>query len=738
MSIRTKAFVIIGLILIGALLFQYYVANHILLSSFNDLEKQEVQENVQRAGNAVGEQLTSMEQTVKDWAYWDETYLFMQDNNEDYVVDNLAFDTLANLDLDMMLFVNTNTSIHHVKIVDLGSGDDLALPEQLNSYIYPQSQLLPSSELLDVTKGLLEVEPETYMLVVAAQILTNDSTGPSQGYLILGRYLNPQRIAAFTETTRLNFTFLPANSSEGRKYAEDIYASPFNLNTPMVTVLNSKENIGTIGLSDVFGQPAVILKLAAERDIYQHGRSTFLILFGLMMAIMVIGAIVLMFLLEKVVLARLSHLSEMVSQISDRDDITISVTGNDEIATLGKVVDTILKGLHESKSKLHVANQTLESKVVERTKQLEQSIKYTEAILDSSSDALVSTDNDGCIIQINPAFTLLFGYTDSEVKTLHIWDIVTQESIETLRQNIHNMVHDRQSRRIEVMAKRQDGTTFNADFAISVLITGDDLVFGGVASIRDISQQKLIEDNLRDALAKERELRDLKSRFISMASHEFRTPLAVIQASTDILNYYSEQLNSTQKSEHFDKIFHQIQHMADLLDQVLTLNRQDFREVDFHPVPTNLDTLCQEIVDDFKLATNATHGQRYACLGESKPIMVDPSLIRHAINNLVSNGVKYSPKGSTIDMKLIYKERQVEISVSDQGIGIPEQDRKYLFQPFHRAQNVGTIQGTGLGLSITKQAIEMHGGTISVESQEGVGTTFSVTIPLLPSKEMDS
>jgi PAS domain S-box-containing protein len=729
MSIRIKALIIIGFTMVGTLCLLYYVANHILLSSFSDLENRDVQEDVRRASNAIATQLQTMEHTAKDWGYWDETYQFMQDGNDEYVSDNLTFETMANLDLDMMVFVDPTASIKYARVVDLESGNDAVFPETFRNYMTPQSPLLMTTDMEAITKGLVEVEPHRYMLIVSAQILTNDATGPSAGTLILGRYLNDARVRDLTTTTRLDFTLIPAQSSQGTQLHVETYSSPFELDTPDVFTLNNKENVGVVGLSDLNGEPALIIELHAERDIYGYGQETFRIMFGVLMIIELIAAAGMLFLLEKSVLARLSDLGESVSQISESDDVTISISGTDEIAKLGSVINTMLTTLRESKAKLNLANQTLELKVVERTQQLEQSYNHTEAILASSSDALVTTDENGVITQINPAFALLFGYEDNEAHSLHVRNVVTDESFDVLREQMDKMVLDRKSRRIDVTARCKDGTVFNAEVALSVLISDDNAVFGSVASIRDISQHKMIEDNLREALAKERELRDLKTRFISMASHEFRTPLAIIQASVELMHYYHEKLTDPQKADHFDKIVHQIKHMTDLLDQVLTMNRHDFGDLDYNPVPTDLDALCREIVDDFKLATNATHGQTYSISGQVSNVMVDPSLIRHALSNLLSNGIKYSPENSTIDMKVIFEEYRTVIKVSDQGIGIPLKDQKYLFQPFHRAQNVGTIPGTGLGLPITKQAVELHGGSITYESEEGIGTTFTIILP---------
>jgi signal transduction histidine kinase len=246
----------------------------------------------------------------------------------------------------------------------------------------------------------------------------------------------------------------------------------------------------------------------------------------------------------------------------------------------------------------------------------------------------------------------------------------------------------------------------------------------------DITKQKHYEETLEQSLQQEKELNELKSRFISVASHEFRTPLSTILATTENLVAYRERMDSNQIDKRLEKIKEQVNHLKLIMDDVLLLSKMQSGRLEFHPTETDLDIFCQEIVEEFESSPDIHHQIVYSCTPKPLIAQFDLKLMRHILSNLLSNALKYSPKGKEVYFEVSLKEGQLNIQVKDKGIGIPEQDLKHLFEPFHRAGNIGTISGTGLGLAITKQSVETHGGTLELESMVGEGTTFIVTIPI--------
>ncbi|MCA9971525.1 MAG: PAS domain S-box protein, partial [Anaerolineales bacterium] len=246
----------------------------------------------------------------------------------------------------------------------------------------------------------------------------------------------------------------------------------------------------------------------------------------------------------------------------------------------------------------------------------------------------------------------------------------------------------------------------------------------------DVTDEKAAAESLRRALEQEKELGELKSRFVSMASHEFRTPLAAISATTETLLAYRDRLNAAQLDARLHKILYQIEHMKGIMEDFLQLARIQAGRLELKLEAGDLAHLCTEIVEEFR--AHAAYRERIALQSTpaSIPYTFDVRVMRHVINNLIANALKYSAADALIHVCLCADGAAITLAVADQGIGIPTADLKHLFEPFHRGSNVGTTSGTGLGLTITKEGVELHDGTIDVDSELGVGTTFTVTLPV--------
>lgn len=245
----------------------------------------------------------------------------------------------------------------------------------------------------------------------------------------------------------------------------------------------------------------------------------------------------------------------------------------------------------------------------------------------------------------------------------------------------------------------------------------------------DITKHKEAEVGLQHALAKERELSELKSRFVSMASHEFRTPLTTILGMASLLREYWPRLTPEKIHERLTKICDQVGHLESIIDDVLQLTRAQSGPTPFHPAPLDLALLCQTVIEEFRSRPDVKHQLHFhqaTPIGEAE---LDSKLMRQILNNLIENAIKYSAADKAITIELAQQADLLILHVRDEGIGIPAADLTYLFEPFHRAANVEKISGTGLGLTVTKAAVALHGGTITVDSQLGVGTTFTISLP---------
>ena len=350
--------------------------------------------------------------------------------------------------------------------------------------------------------------------------------------------------------------------------------------------------------------------------------------------------------------------------------------------------------------------------------------------IESAPIATIISNLKNEIVIVNDATERLFGYGREELIGESINRLVPEESKDTHDLLMQEFVSEKDRQRAEVMelsARHKSGHVFSADIQLSrVTIEPEPLIMSFVI---DITRRKEAEQTLKQALEKEKELGKLKSQFVSTASHQFRTPLAAILASTESLTVYRDRMNQTQIEDRLDRIRSQVTYMKGLMNDVLELARIQANQIQYKPKPCDFDKLCREIIGDY--SQQDKYRDRIVYEGPATAItsQLDEHLLHHVVSNLIHNALKYSPEEESVYIHLTYVENEIIFKVEDRGIGIPEDDINNLFIPFSRAGNVGSTEGTGLGLSIVKQSIEAHQGTIEVKTAVDVGTTFIVKIP---------
>lgn len=250
-----------------------------------------------------------------------------------------------------------------------------------------------------------------------------------------------------------------------------------------------------------------------------------------------------------------------------------------------------------------------------------------------------------------------------------------------------------------------------------------------IATFLDVSQLRAAQADTLAALQRQKELNELRARFIAMASHEFRTPLATILSSAQLIKQYQDRLATQDREELLQSVETGVQRMTAMLDRILLINKADAQMLEFEPQQLDVIALCHAIVDEAEQqsATPQIGVDRQFTLVDPMGDY-DPKLLRHILGNLLSNAIKYSAGRGQVVFRIYREASHTVFEVQDQGIGIPASDLPELFEPFHRGSNVSDIKGTGLGLTIVKKSVEMHGGDISVQSELGHGTCFRVTL----------
>jgi PAS domain S-box-containing protein len=472
------------------------------------------------------------------------------------------------------------------------------------------------------------------------------------------------------------------------------------------------------------------------------------------------------------------------SLVRRRDGSTLWVTENarsvcDRFGSLLYYEGTLSDITYRKRSEeaLHRANETLERRVQERTAALTaanqklrieiQERERAQAALTLGNQAMNACSNgiiisdarlpDAPFVYVNPAFERMTGYGADEAigKTygLLVGPGTDGEAIARLRLAIAK----REECRLVLRTYRRDGSMFWSELSLSPIRSEQGQVTHLVGIQNDMTQRRQLEEDLQKALAAERELNDMKSRFISTTSHEFRTPLTSILSSSEFLQHYGLTLPMEKRDRHFQRIQRAVKNMTQLLDDVLHISRAEAGKIALNPEPLDLREFCLELVDELQ-GSFPDHGivfeemgaadggvgadSAIAIAGAGCPLTgglpcLDPKLLRHILTNLLSNAVKYSPQSPTVWLRLGMGPDQVVFEVCDRGIGIPPADLERLFESFHRAANVGAISGTGLGLAIVQNAVQLHGGAIAVASEEGQGSVFTVRLPVRPPVSAD-
>ena len=401
--------------------------------------------------------------------------------------------------------------------------------------------------------------------------------------------------------------------------------------------------------------------------------------------------------------------------------------------------------------------------------QLEHSARRYEAVFSTATIAIIVSDRSGRIVSVNPQARRLFGYTDDDLVGQFI-EVLVPDAVgrrhEALRDafmenpEVRSMGHNR-----DLHARRRDGSVFPVEVSLGYFHLDDelfvvsyavDITFKKEAERALIEQNQRIErlnadleqkvtnrthalmttleqleqskDELAKALAAERELGELKSRFVSMASHEFRTPLTAVLTSASLIEKYPTTEQQDKRQKHLDRIRSSVNHLNDILEEFLSVGRLEEGRVEARPSRFRLDALVRDVVADLHGMLKA--GQTIETdLDCGADLWLDQSLLRKILVNLLSNAIKYSPEHRTVRVKGTCGGGQLRLTVIDQGIGISPDDQERLFERFFRAKNATNIQGTGLGLHIVGRYVELLGGRVELASELNRGTTVTLFLP---------
>ena len=845
MKLRRKTLSIVGITIAGLTGILYAASSRILLGSLIKAEEQEATQAVKGVLSVFGQTADDFNSRFADWSAWDDTYAFVQNRNSEFIASNLVPEGLANLRVNIAVFVNTSGKIVYGTGLDSEKLKLTPVPEALKQHISLSDPLLHHPNRNSSLAGILLL-PSGPILITSRPIVTTKSTGPIRGTLVFGRNLDAVGIAKLSKITRLplivhsvNEPRLPADFQKAREILSEkkpIWVRPL-----------SEESIAGYALiNDIYKQPALLLRVDIPREIYRQGELSllYLLVSVVLAGIGLVGCTLL--LLEGLVLSPLSGLAKAVNYISSSQDLSVRlpVTGEDELSDLA-----------------HTINGMLSAIAIAESEQLEEKARY-QAVVEQATDCIFLWDaQTKRLLEANTAFRNLLDYSLDAMKQLTIYDIIAY-SKDLIDNNIELLLRDKQFRIGEVLYRRRDGSCVDVEVSGSVISYGGREIICTV--VRDITERKQAEAELRaseeryrllfknnphpmwvydletlefiavnqaavqhygytrnefltmtiadirppqdmpkllenisqqvdvgsefagvwqhrkkdgtiidveitsyalifdsrnaklvlahdvtDRLQAEAEMYKAKeaaeaaslakSQFLANMSHELRTPLNAIIGYSELLQEEAVDLGEEDFVSDLERINNAGKLLLTLINDILDLSKIEAGHAELELENFDVSEVVQNVARTVEpLFVPNTNRLNVECPNNIGQLYSDQIKLTQILFNLLSNAAKFTENGTiTLSVERIKNNEnigdseQLNFKCTDTGIGITPEQLQKLFQPFTQADASTTRKygGTGLGLAIAQKYSRMLGGEITVNSELGKGSTFTLILP---------
>jgi sensor domain CHASE-containing protein/signal transduction histidine kinase/HAMP domain-containing protein len=707
-DISKKVF-IITILIFAVLTATFAFTYNLQLSNFLKLEQTDTLKNVEKVQNVVSTEQSYLNNMVQDWACWDDTYRFIEDTNQGYVKVNLQNQTLAGLKVNVMLFVNETDSLVYTKSVDINTGEEKPVPEELLKLV--ESGKLSTKSEDDKISGyvLLDEDP---MFISCHPILTTKYEGPVKGTLIFGRYLDDALLDDFRETTCSSISMYRADEDMPSDFQGKFQNLSEFPDRAIVEPFGEKRIAGYFELMDISDQPALIMRADFPRDLYLNSEKAlnymyfFLVLTGLVTGV---GVKVL---LDSLFISRLGEIDNFVARIRSEKDLSkrLPLKDNDELYRLSREINGML-------NEIEMAEQEL--KAQEREKKV---------LLDSLNELVIFVNPQLKITWANKAALEYMHMDLGKAMGIRLKDIPDISS---------PLVENLKLEEIFVKGNKESGEFTSEDgnswFFQAIPVTDDNgRIIGVLETCTDITERKAVERLLQEKQIAEIANRT-KSEFLANMSHELRTPLNSIIGFSDLL--YEQvfgELNEKQL-KYAGNISRSGKHLLSLINDILDLSKVeagklelDYNEFELATKLNMIKNLLSPIADRKNIKIEIDMDSKLTS------IRADEARFIQMMYNLVDNAIKFSYENSPVKIKAKKKGDLVEIAVKDNGIGIKAENQYKLFKPFSQVDQFSskTFQGTGLGLSLVKQIVHLHGGYVWFRSNPEEGSTFAFTIPI--------
>lgn len=720
MKLRTRILVSLGAILVVMLAAMFLTIVNFVFEETKAIERNAMAGNIDRVLGALERDQDALQTSVGDYASWDDTYQFVQDNNQEYIDANFGSSSFINLHVNLVAVLNDQKELLYARHIDWRRGEELAVPANLQDLFQYHEDLFELEHPKDKYTDIVRLNGEL-MFLAARPIVTSEYQGPIRGTLVMMRHLDENYIQDLSSLTQLNLGLLEDYSPAKLEslFAPDKVLAP---NTQRVINFIDEEHMEAFfTLKNDEGDAEGVMRIDRERAVNALAIDSLknsMVFFFIFAAILIFGSLGIV---DKYILRRLSRLSSAVFHYgTDPSQLSrCGAGGKDELASLAKSIHAAFHELDLSRKKIkdHADKSDLEKRKL-------------EAILHSIGEGVFVVDRDGKIILINTMAKQLAGKTNEELLDSpfyrHLKFVNEEEkaiAMDFLSPVLNKASFVKTEQDIRFVPKK--GDSIHVSLAAAPIKKRSEVV-GSVVVFADKTR--------------EYEVDKMKSEFISIASHQLRTPLTGIKWMVSLLLRGQAGKLSQKQLEFIQNIDSSNERMIQLVSDLLNVSRiESSKSKQLERTACDLKKMIGEVLTEQQgIAQQLGISLVADTEVPSTTVEADHEKLYQVVMNLANNAIKYSRKGGSVHVGYSLEKGEkdvmfVKVSVRDSGIGIPKSQQSQIFQKFFRAGNAVASQatGTGLGLYYVKMVVEAHGGRIWFDSIPEKGTTFYFTLPLL-------
>ncbi len=718
MNIRPKTLLILlltTLILMSAI---YEVSQQIMLDSLTVSENKEAESNAQRFITNLNMALQNINSTVNDWASWDDTYQFIEDNNTAYIDSNLPDETLIHLGLNFIFFINQSRQLVFGKAIDLENQTAIGLQDAQISQIV-NNNFLCTNDTSQSGGGLI-LFGGTPTLIISQPILTSADEGPVRGALIMGRFLDKSQSNSLAQAVGLPFEIFTIDTSQMPTDFQ-LANKHLSLTEPVYAHVTNETNLaGYVLLQDVSGAPTFITRVNSYRSAYLQAKNSLNYLLSSFAVLGIVIFAVTTILLDRVVLSRVSRLTKDVAKIDPKNEQRdyVYVKGTDELSNLGSKINGMITAIQDSRDEIKKYSESLENKVEERTLELKKNQEKLNSIFAASPDTILAVDLQNKITEGNKQMYKSSGYSREDLIGKSASSFLPEADYKKIMKKLEKINESASPIHLECNIIKKDMSVYPAELSIGSLRDPQNVPFGFVVIIRDLTEKKELEKKLSNA-----ERLAAIGELAGMIGHDMRNPLAAIKNAVYFIKKKGASIQEEQAKIMLETIEEGIAHSDKIINDLLDYSREMRLELTKYPAHTLVDeaTRMIQVPDGIQIINNVQ---------EETLIWVNADKMMRVFLNLIKNAIDAMHEKGTLEISSCQTRDHVEVDFADTGPGIPEETLQKLFTPLFTTK----AQGMGFGLAICKRIIEAHGGLITVETEQGKGTTFKITLPIEPNQ----